>query len=49
MKTKRTLVSVTMTPELYQAVKAAAAEVDQPLTVWCREALKQRLQGIAPR
>lgn len=44
MTEKRTHCTVTMTPDLYQAVKAAAKAADQPLTVWCREALKQRLK-----
>jgi len=44
---RRTHCTVTMTPDLYQAVKEAAKEADQPLTVWCREAIKQRLASKA--
>jgi hypothetical protein len=33
-----------MTPELFRAVKAAAKAADQPLTVWCREAIKRELK-----
>ncbi len=33
-----------MNIDLYEAVKAAAKTADQPLTVWCREALKLALQ-----
>lgn len=44
MTDKRTHCTVTMTEELYQAVKAAAKAADQPLTVWCREAVKARLK-----
>lgn len=43
MTDKRTHCTVTMTEELYRAVKAAAKEADQPLTVWCRDAIKRRL------
>ena len=44
MTEKRIHCSVTMTPDMYAAVKAAAKAADQPLTVWCREALKLALQ-----
>jgi hypothetical protein len=44
MTEKRTHCTVTMTSSLFQAVKAAAKAADQPLTVWCREALKRALQ-----
>ena len=44
MTEKRTHVTVTMRSELYEAVKAAANEVDQPLTAWCREAVLERLK-----
>jgi len=44
MTDKRTHCTVTMTPELFRAVKAAAKAADQPLTVWCREAIKRELQ-----
>jgi hypothetical protein len=33
-----------MNKELYEAVRSAAKSADQPLTVWCREALKRALQ-----
>jgi hypothetical protein len=44
MPEKRIHCSVTMNIDLYEAVKAAAKTADQPLTVWCREALKLALQ-----
>jgi hypothetical protein len=34
-----------MTDELFKTVKAAAKSADQPLTVWCREAIKQKLKA----
>jgi len=40
---KRHHATVTMTDELFHAVKAAAKAADQPLTVWCREAIKIKL------
>ena len=40
---KRHHATVTMTEDLFQAVKAAAKAADQPLTVWCREAIKVKL------
>jgi hypothetical protein len=40
---KRHHATVTMTSELFKAVKAAAKSADQPLTVWCREAIKNKL------
>lgn len=40
---KRHHATVTMTEDLFQAVKAAAKAADQPLTVWCREAIKIKL------
>ena len=45
MNDKRTHCTVTMTPDLYAAVKAACKEADQPLTVWCREAIKAALKS----
>jgi hypothetical protein len=47
MTDKRTHCTVTMTEELYRAVKAAAKAADQPLTVWCREAVKDKLKQTA--
>ncbi len=47
MTDKRTHCTVTMTEDLYRAVKAAAKEADQPLTVWCRDAIKTRLKQLA--
>jgi len=44
MSEKRIHCSVTMNKELYAAIKTAAKSADQPLTVWCREALKTALQ-----
>jgi len=44
MTDKRTHCTVTMTPDLFRAVKAAAKAADQPLTVWCREAIKRELK-----
>lgn len=43
MPDKRVHCSVTMNQDLYEAVKTAAKNADQPLTVWCREALKHAL------
>jgi len=43
---KRHHATVTMTDELFHAVKAAAKAADQPLTVWCREAIKNKLNQI---
>jgi len=40
MSDRRIHCSVTMNPDLYEAIKAAAKRADQPLTVWCREAIK---------
>lgn len=42
----RRCASITMTEELFRAVKRAAREADEPLTVWCREAIKRRLEGV---
>ncbi len=39
----RYLVSVTMQADLYMQLRAACLELDQPLTVWCREAIKAQL------
>jgi predicted transcriptional regulator len=43
MPEKRIHCSVTLSQELYEAVKQAAKKSDQPFTVWCREALKSKL------
>ena len=43
MTDKRTHCTVTMTPDLFRAVKEACKAADQPLTVWCREAIKAQL------
>jgi hypothetical protein len=43
MTDKRTHCTVTMTTDLFQAVKEACKAADQPLTVWCREAIKAQL------
>ena len=41
----RSLISVTMAPELYQEVKDRCMEEDKPLTVWVRELIKRELEG----
>lgn len=46
MAEQRINCTVTMNRDLYEAVKQAAKDSDQPLTVWCREALKARLKSI---
>tara|TARA_S200002703_G_C3672700_1_gene206559 strand:- start:120 stop:275 length:156 start_codon:yes stop_codon:yes gene_type:complete len=43
MTDKRHHCTVTMTDDLFHLVKAAAKAADQPLTVWCREAIKIKL------
>lgn len=40
----RRIVSVTMQPALYDQLYEACKELDQPVTVWVREAIKARLQ-----
>ena len=44
MTDKRHHCTVTMTDDLFHLVKAAAKAADQPLTVWCREAIKVKLK-----
>ena len=42
--TKRKFMAVTMIPELYDRVKAAAAERDIPVTAWVREVVIAELE-----
>ena len=46
MTNQRHHCTVTMTDDLFKAVKAAAKAADQPLTVWCREAIKIKLNQV---
>ena len=43
-KDGRECISVTFHPELAAALRAAALAADQPLTVFCREAIKKQLE-----
>jgi predicted DNA-binding protein len=40
----RRIVSVTMQPELYAQLHEACRRLDQPVTVWVREAIKAQLK-----
>ena len=40
----RRIISVTMQPELYDQLYEACKELDLPVTVWCREAIKAHLE-----
>ena len=44
--TTRQFVTVTMTEDLFQRLKAAVKEADQPITVWVREAIKTKLNML---
>ena len=44
MATKRKFMAVTMLPELYAKVQAAAAERDMPVTAWVREVVEAELR-----
>ena len=42
--TKRKFMAITMKPELYEEVQAAAAERDMPVTAWVREVVVAELE-----
>ena len=42
--TKRKFLAVTMKPELYEEVQAAAAARDIPVTAWVREVVEAELK-----
>ena len=45
--TKRKFMAVTMLPDLYEKVVAAAAERDIPVTAWVREVVEAELKKQA--
>ena len=44
MATERKFMAVTMKPDLYAQVQAAAAERDMPVTAWVREVVEAELR-----
>lgn len=45
-KTKRRFLTVTMKPELYEKVQAAAADRDVPMTAWVRELVETEFRQV---
>jgi predicted HicB family RNase H-like nuclease len=43
MTSERKILSVSMRPDVFEAVKAEALSQDVPVTVWVRKAIEQRL------
>jgi predicted HicB family RNase H-like nuclease len=43
MTNERKILSVSMRPDVFEAVKAEAQNQDVPVTVWVRQAIEQRL------
>ena len=43
MTNERKILSVSMRPDLFEAVKAEALSQDVPVTVWVRKAIEHRL------
>ena len=46
MTSKRKFMAVTMKPDLYAQVQAAAANRDIPVTAWVREVVEEKLKSL---
>jgi predicted HicB family RNase H-like nuclease len=45
MTSERKILSVSMRPDVFEAVKAEAQSQDVPVTVWVRKAIEHRLNA----
>ena len=48
MTSERKILSVSMRPDVFKAVKAKAQSQDVPVTVWVRQAIEDQLKRKGP-